>query len=239
MPTLTLKFKDREIQTYTLETGGSLTIGRKENNDVSIENLAVSGSHAKVDSVGDGFLLTDLQSKNGTFVNEQRVSSHYLKNNDVVIIGKHTLAFAYAEGEKRPDDKPVVAGGMDQTMVMDTTKQRELLSKTVPDMDSRPGLTQGTSNGMLTYLAGGEGEIELSKKLTKIGKDSNCDIVVSGMMVGKTAATISKRPQGYHLSYVGGMAKPKVNDTTVKESIELKEFDILEVGSVKMQFIYK
>ena len=59
------------------------------------------------------------------------------------------------------------------------------------------------------------------------------------MMVGKIAATISKRPQGYHLSYVEGMSKPKVNNEAVKESVLLKEFDTIELGSVKMEFILK
>ena len=58
-------------------------------------------------------------------------------------------------------------------------------------------------------------------------------------MVGKTAATISIRPQGYFLSYVEGMAKPKVNDKAVKDSIKLEEFDTIELGSVKVQFLYK
>ena len=71
MPILTLKFKNNVIADYQLEKGKSLTIGRRGANDVVIENLAVSGHHAKIDSVGDGFVLTDLQSKNGCFVNEQ------------------------------------------------------------------------------------------------------------------------------------------------------------------------
>ncbi|MBW1837455.1 MAG: FHA domain-containing protein, partial [Deltaproteobacteria bacterium] len=117
MPTLTLKFKENTIDEYRLEEGKSLTIGRVENNDVVIENLAVSGHHAKIDQVGDGFLLTDLHSKNGSFVNDQLVQSHWLKDGDKIVIGKHTLVFGYAEGEEQPDD---AATGMDQTMVMDT-----------------------------------------------------------------------------------------------------------------------
>ena len=54
--------------------------------------------------------------------------------------------------------------------------------------------------------------------------------------MGATAATISKRPQGYSLSYVGGMTKPKVNGETVKASVALEDFDEIEVGSVKLQF---
>ncbi|QTA78003.1 FHA domain-containing protein [Desulfonema limicola] len=81
--------------------------------------------------------------------------------------------------------------------------------------------------------------MELIKKLTKIGKNASSDIIVSGLTIGQTAATISKRPNGYHLSYVGGLAKPKINGKTVKESVLLNQFDTIEIGSVKMQFIHK
>ena len=85
MPTLTLTFKDNTIATYRIEEGQSITIGRKESNNVPIENLAVSGHHAKIDSVGEGYLMTDLQSKNGSFVNKELVSSHWLKDGDNIL----------------------------------------------------------------------------------------------------------------------------------------------------------
>ena len=71
MPLLTLKFKDNVIQEFPLQKETSITIGRRNDNDIVIENLAVSGNHAKIDSAGEGFVLTDLQSKNGCFVNER------------------------------------------------------------------------------------------------------------------------------------------------------------------------
>lgn len=234
MPILTLKFKDSNIGEYHIKEGQSLTIGRLDKNNIVIENLAVSGRHAKIDALEDGYLLTDLKSKNGSFVNEKQVTSHWLENNDVITIGKHTLVFAYKEGEKQFES--AASGMMDKTMVMDTAAQRDLLAKSVPDMAA---MEKKEPIGILSFLSGGEGEIELTKKLTKIGKDSSSDIKVGGMMVGKTAATISKRPQGYHLNYVEGMSKPKVNNEAVKESVLLKEFDIIEIGSVKMEFILK
>lgn len=234
MPILTLKFKDSNIGEYHVKEGQSLTIGRSDKNNIVIENLAVSGRHAKIDALEDGYLLTDLKSKNGSFVNEKQVTSHWLENNDVITIGKHTLVFAYKEGEKQFES--AASGMMDKTMVMDTAAHRDLLAKSVPDMAA---MEKKEPIGILSFLSGGEGEIELTKKLTKIGKDSSSDIKVGGMMVGKTAATISKRPQGYHLSYVEGMSKPKVNNEAVKESVLLKEFDIIEIGSVKMEFILK
>lgn len=232
MPTLTLTFKDNVIAKYSIKPGQSLTIGRKESNDIAIENLAVSGHHAKVDSVGEGFLLTDLQSKNGSFVNKELVQSHWLKHEDQILIGKHTLVFTYDEDEEKPAE---AAGGMDQTMIMDTDKYRDMLAQAIPKAEAAAAEQEPV--GVLSYLAGGEGEIKLTKKLTKIGKSSTCDIVIGGLMMGATAATISKRPKGYSISYVGGMTKPKVNGETVKESVNLKEFDVIEIGSIKLQFV--
>ncbi|MFZ5571202.1 MAG: FHA domain-containing protein [Thermodesulfobacteriota bacterium] len=235
MPTITLKFKENIIKEVRLGRDDSLTIGRRDTNDIIIENLAVSGTHAKIDSVEDGFLITDLQSKNGTFVNDQLITSHYLNHGDVITIGKHVLIFAYAADEKRPKK---AAPAMDQTMVMDTSRQREMLASTASD-NIPPGLQQSGPLGMLTFLSGGEGEVVLTKKLTKIGKSPDSDIVIGGLLVGKSAATISHRPAGYFVSYVGGVSKLKVNDQTIKNSVKLEEFDILQIGPAKMQFIHK
>lgn len=233
MPTLTLKFKENELGKYVIRKGKSLNIGRLNSNDIVIDNLAVSGIHAKIDSVGDGYLFTDLKSKNGSFVNNQLVISHWLRDGDVIRIGKHNLVFAYEKGEPQFDPR---TAGLDQTMVMDTSKYQEMAYKR--DQGS-PGEEQGdTASASLAFLGGGEGETKLSKKLIKIGKSRSCDIIISGVTAGRTAATISKRPNGYYLSFVGGLAKPKVNGETVKESCKLKEFDIIEIGSAKMQLIF-
>lgn len=233
MPRLMLKFKDNIVGEYYFNPGKSVSIGRRTSNDIVIENLAVSGQHATVETVVDGYLLTDLRSKNGSFVNEQLVTSHLLRHGDVITIGKHTLAFTCEEGESKPDS---MGGGMfDKTMVMDTVKHRDMLAKSSSKKKPSRAQAQGLI-GVLSFLAGGEGQVELSKKLTKIGRDPDSDILVHDLLVGKTAAIISKRPNGYHLSYVDGVSKPKVNRKAVKETVLLKELDVIEIGSIKMQF---
>ena len=233
MPTFTLKFKHNTIAEYPFEKGKSMTIGRKEDNDLTIENLAVSGHHAKIDTVGDGILLTDLQSKNGSFVNDQMVTTHWLKDGDIITIGKHTLVFTDETGA----GDSAGASDMDKTMVMDTENYRNMVAQS--DANDATRVLDQAPAALLSYLSGGEGDMELTKKLIKIGKDPSSDIVAGGLLIGSTAATISRRPNGYFLSYVGGMAKPKVNDVVVKESVKLKEFDIVEIGSIKLQFVLK
>ncbi len=55
--------------------------------------------------------------------------------------------------------------------------------------------------------------------------------------MGQTAVTISKLHDGFHLRYVGGLIKPKVNQKIIKQSIMLKDEDIIAIASTKLQFM--
>ena len=251
MPTLELSFRDKTISNYPLQPGVSLNIGRRKNNDIVIDNLAVSSHHAKIDSVGEGFVLLDLQSKNGLFVNEKQVGSHWLKQGDIISIGKHSLAFSYAEDEQIPEtDLDII----EQTMAMDTSQYRSMMNKNVAAHPNEPNEPNGPNEpetvslslpvkpkskntiGILRFQAGGSGNYVCRKAVTKIGKRSDSDIVIKGFTVGSTSATISRRPEGFYLSYVNGMARPKVNAIKITHGILLKSLDLIEIGSARLQF---
>ncbi len=68
-----------------------ITIGRRPENDIQVDNLAVSGQHCAIITILNDSFLEDLDSTNGTFVNGKLVKKHALKNGDVVSIGKHEL----------------------------------------------------------------------------------------------------------------------------------------------------
>jgi pSer/pThr/pTyr-binding forkhead associated (FHA) protein len=250
MPKITLKFKGNILADYHLPPGCALKIGRHKDNDVIIENLAVSGHHGKIDSAGDEFVFIDLKSKNGSFINEEPVTTHWLADGDVIHIGKHSLTFAYLDSESRPEDKQ--KSEMEQTMVMDTNEYRSMVGKNDPKltMTVSPETALETFpvkdekkksvRGYITYIVGGEGTLPLKQKVTKIGKDAGCDIVIKGWKIGKTAATISRTRDGYFFSYVNGFAKPRINDKKAsKKPYKLNESDIISIGSIKFQFLGK
>jgi pSer/pThr/pTyr-binding forkhead associated (FHA) protein len=145
MPKISLIFKNNVLADFHLPAGCSLKIGRKTDNDVVIENLAVSGHHAKIDSVGDGFIFIDLKSKNGSFVNKELVTSHWLHDGDTINIGKHSLAFAYFDSEKQGKEEP---SEMDKTMVIDTNEYRAMIDgkdpKAVVDTEPAAAVPAGT-----------------------------------------------------------------------------------------------
>ena len=72
---------------------GATVLGREDNCQIVIEDESVSRRHASIQSHGGEFIILDLQSTNGTFVNEDRVSSHKLKDGDYLHIGNGIYRF--------------------------------------------------------------------------------------------------------------------------------------------------
>ena len=261
MPIVTLQFKNKSLGEYELKKGVSISIGRRDTNDVVIDDPSVSGHHAKIDSLEDRFVLIDLQSKNGSFVNEQLVTSHWLQDEDVISIGGHTLVFQYQnEVQALPGD----SNDFDETQALNTTQRRKMMAQSNPTKSINvtrywdKGQKRGKLRDLepeeskyraedkkkepacfLSYLAGGKGQIELTKKITSIGKDPTSDIVIKGLLVNPTAVIITKKADGFHLSNIGGRPKPKVNNEPVAKSIALYDQDIIEIGSARLQFSVK
>ena len=85
-----LKFKDKVLK--HIETDKSeISIGRGANNDIQIDNLAVSMTHAKIIKHPGHYTIEDLKSTNGTLLNEKQIQKANLSPNDIVTIGKHHL----------------------------------------------------------------------------------------------------------------------------------------------------
>ncbi len=233
MAQLTLKFKELVIKEFQL-TGESKTLGREQSNDIVVENLLVSSYHARIDPAGKDYILTDLQSKNGTFVNGERITSTKLKNGDQILIGKHLLLFSLDLAEMGD-----VRQLSEETMFIQVAQ-----GQTEPpafEPEARPfasAAIPAERSAVLSFLSEGREEYEITKKLVKLGKSHEADIHIGGLLTPKVAATISRRATGYHLTPVA-RAKVKVNDAQVKGSFRLKEFDTIELGSVRLQFYYR
>ena len=246
MPRLILMFKDKILKVHPLTPGEGVTIGRHRSNHIIIDNLAVSGYHARLDFMEERLQLTDLQSKNGTFINGEPVSERLLKHNDEVTIGKHTLLVDLEDeiqieneaGAIETDASGVVdvAGAVnnDRTMFLETSRGRQLRGENTPRQELDLPVVD-----TLLFLTGGFGEVTLAgKKRFSIGRNKDADIVISGLwalLVGGPAATINKQAGEYFLRYTGGLIKPKRNGAGVKGTVKLNHEDVVQVGPVKVQ----
>ena len=239
MPKVILKFRESLIKEYLLGQE-PITIGRTDDNVIKIDNLAVSGHHAKIISQDNHYILIDLNSTNGTFLDGQKITKIRLKHNNQLTIGKHTLVFI-DELQKEDIEDKVIEEGVNQTdgtVVIDAKLQKEFLSEAIPQKDE--GIKEQI--GMITMISGGAGtkiDFELTKKITILGKGEISDIRLKGLFVGSSAAGINKRPQGFFISHSEGLSKVKVNSIPIKEQTLLREGDQIKIGGNEMHFYYK
>jgi pSer/pThr/pTyr-binding forkhead associated (FHA) protein len=252
MAKLFLKFEQAVLKEITL-TQGALTIGRLPDNSLQIDNLAVSGHHAKVYWDQDHYTVEDLGSLNGTYVNSQKVGKAALKDGDQLLIGKHLVQFK-DDGKSAPAAADQKAGPvtpvLEATVVLDTKRAQEMIAaqSTPPATGSPLGLSKPAASvpakeriGILNILQGKTDQEQyiLTGKMTMIGKSDMASIKLKGFFAPKTAALISKRDNKYFISSSEKKLKLKINGEGVAGQRELNEGDIIEVASLKAAFSYQ
>lgn len=235
MAKLILSFDGKMIKEYELDQE-LITIGRKPGNDIQIDSLAVSGTHAKILTILNDSFIEDLNSTNGTLINGERITKHALSNGEKVIIGKHSLEYendADEAGEGEFEKTMIIRpGANDQPVSSETSKKLEKsIGRIAADLASAGAA--GARNQDEAYLelmtgANSGKRMKITKILTTLGKP------------GVQIAAITRRPLGYFLIVVdvGSYEKrPLVNEQEVSSQAQpLKDSDIIEVAGVKMGF---
>lgn len=205
---------------------GDMKIGRRPGLDIQLDNLSVSGEHSNIFTIGEDSFIEDLGSTNGTLVNNRKISKHHLKNGDVVSIGKHDLVFV---SDSIDDLAPTVAAeDFAKTVIINPDAMPSPVAKKV---DPPRVLANAGKSGAIFMLSGTNSgkRIDLVKSITSLGR------------TGKKAGTITKGDDGYILAPVSGSDdSPTLNGRPVPASgALLKNGDIIEVASTRLQFYYK
>jgi ABC-type multidrug transport system ATPase subunit/pSer/pThr/pTyr-binding forkhead associated (FHA) protein len=196
-----------------------IIIGRDPGVDLTISSPAVSRRHAKLTREDDGFVLEDLGSSNGTFVNDQKLSGrHRLRPGDQIRLGQ-TVTLVY-EGPRvleesqatamRPD--PVMSAGM-QTMIGE-----EPIASQV-----------GTRPPELMVAIAGENPktYSLTQSSLTIGRIEGNDIVIPSKIVSRQHARLEKVDGSYRL-----VVSPEATNPIYFEGRELEGSRVLQHGDI-------
>ena len=209
MPKLLLKFNAAVLKEIPFDKD-SFSVGRKPDNDICIDNPAISGHHCKIARQGGTYFVEDLESTNGTFVNEKRIKRSGLHHNDVVGLAKHSLVFV--EDAPPPAAAPAPEPSSDATMLIAPQKQAELVAAS---------------------------EYELKGMSTYIGKSDRVQIPIKGSglfgSAPEVAASVHRKTEGYVLVAVTD-GYPSLNGKKVSGSVLLSNGDLIECGSTTLQF---
>src|SRR6202790_1112516 len=118
MARLVLSLDSQVMAEYNM-TKERYTIGRLPDNDVRIDNPAVSGHHSLIINILNDSFLEDLNSTNGTYVNGKLIKKHALQHSDVITVGHHQLRFV------EDDEGDVEQDEFEKTMVITPSSQGE------------------------------------------------------------------------------------------------------------------
>jgi len=234
-------YNGEHLKTYDLDEP-VVSIGRLPENTISIANMGVSRRHVKIEEdAARKFILSDLNSLNGTYVNGKKIKKVMLCSGDKITIGKYMII--YEESNTGTSyDKSISENlessytaippnyGMAETRVPVQPPHTQpvpiIASEQKTDKESTAVLIE--TNKHVVY--------KLDKPFMTIGCGENDDIFVSGFMIGEGQATIEKQDDGLLLSASKMMGKLKVNGKSGRSHL-LEHKDRIEIGSSTFRFM--
>jgi len=257
MARLILSLDGQTLAEYNM-TKERYTVGRLPDNDIRIDNAAVSGHHSLLINILNDSFLEDLNSTNGTYVNGKLIKKHALQHGDVITVGHHQLRYVDDQAQQAPEDE------FEKTMVIQPSGQMEkqvaqaarvadaaasaaaaeaarpapAASVAKPRRSFAPTTTQEVDESAvpalplakLQVLSGtfAGRELELVKTLTTLGRP------------GVQVAAITRRAEGYYIVHVeSGKTEgfPHVNGMAIgAQARKLQDNDVIQLAGVKMGF---
>jgi hypothetical protein len=246
MARLVLSLDGQQLAEYNMSKE-RYTIGRLPDNDIRIDNPAVSGHHALIINILNDSFLEDLNSTNGTYVNGKIIKKHAMQHGDVITVGHHSLRFIDGEADEPADEfeRTMVIGAADAAKlrmppaVHAAAPSTSAAPASAPAMAGKPAaigaVGQSFPNGVLPkaklqVLSGqfAGRELELVKTLTTLGRP------------GVQIAAITRRADGYYIVHVESGREgdyPLVNGAAIgPQARRLHDNDVVQLAGVKMGF---
>jgi pSer/pThr/pTyr-binding forkhead associated (FHA) protein len=240
MSRLVLKFENATLKEVPLGTR-PVTIGRAPDNDIQIDNLAVSNYHARVYVEAGSLVVEDLNSLNGSFLNEIRVERAMLKDGDTILIGKHHVIVDQAQDAMLPLDglRKAPAPRVDETMILDTQERRKMLEQAAAAGERSQLSPERLRIPTLLVLRGrtDQKEYRIAGKLTVIGHSAMATVRMRGWFTPEIAAQINKHEDGYYLGR--GDHVPRINGVAIRGLTKLSDGDVIDVGRLRLNFLYR
>ena len=210
------------------------TVGRLPDNDIRIDNPAVSGHHSLIINILNDSFLEDLNSTNGTYVNGKLIKKHALQHGDVITVGHHQLRFVEDDDAQQDEFEKTMVIQPSQRPLEKLQSARAAENAATGTTASRRALPEGAvpvhKKAKLQVLSGAFAgrELELTKALTTLGRP------------GVQVAAITRRSDGYYIVHVDADAAdnfPLVNGTPIgAQARRLVDNDVIQLAGVKMGF---
>lgn len=259
MARLILSLDGQTLAEYNM-TKERYTVGRLPDNDIRIDNAAVSGHHSLLINILNDSFLEDLNSTNGTYVNGKLIKKHALQHGDVITVGHHQLRYVDEQADEVPEDE------FEKTMVIEPSGRMErqvaraarvveaaavrsapapaparvalAAVAAAPEREYSPTATQDIDPSAVPTLP-------LAKLQVLSGSFAGRELALTKALTtlgrpGVQVAAITRRAEGYFVVHVeSGTAEsyPLVNGSSIgPQARRLQDNDVIQLAGVKMGF---
>ncbi len=235
---VTMQFSGKPVKKFTFDKT-MVAIGRDATCDIVIDNIGASRRHATIERTTEGYVLTDLKSHNGTFVNGEKVFHHQLRDSDEFFIGKYCFVF-----ESLEPIVEVTGPGSGADAMMPDAPAAAHTPASMPDMTFRldrkeieriiGNSARGSSPQLVQIAPETEKRtLSLDKAYYLVGTGPSCEIRVKGAFLPKIAGVVIRGDHGFR---VVGLARSfRVNGKRVVDG-PLADGDLVQVGGRRFRF---
>ena len=256
MARLILSLDGQTMAEYTMNKE-RYTIGRLPDNDIRIDNPAVSGHHSLIINILNDSFLEDLNSTNGTYVNGKLIKKHALQHGDIITVGHHQLRFIEEDDQQDEFEKTMVI--QPSARPLDAVRRAEARVAGMAALvggAARPAAAPAAQPAQAPAVAAASGlrpppspdlqpvvrsarlqvlsgqfagrELALTKTLTTLGRP------------GVQVAAITRRANGHYIVHVESAREgdyPQVNGRAIgAQAQRLDDNDVIQLAGVKMSF---
>ena len=260
MARLILSLDGHTMAEYTMNKE-RYTIGRLPDNDIRIDNPAVSGHHSLIINILNDSFLEDLNSTNGTYVNGKLVKKHALQHGDIVTVGHHQLRFVEEDNQQDEFEKTMVI--QPSARPLDSVRRAEARVGAFGAMAGLPSpaapATAQPASPMASYApqapAAEQRRPGMSPDVQPVLQRARLQ-VLSGQFTGREiellktlttlgrpgiqVAAVTRRASGFHLVHVESATEgdyPRVNSQPIgAQAHRLADGDVIQLAGVKMGF---
>ncbi len=262
MARLILSLDGQTLAEYNM-TKERYTVGRLPDNDIRIDNAAVSGHHSLLINILNDSFLEDLNSTNGTYVNGKLIKKHALQHGDVITVGHHQLRYVDDQAQQAPEDE------FEKTMVIQPSGQMEKqVAQAARAAEAAATAAAATAAPMAAAPRPAPAEPPRSRRPFAPTATQDVDEsavptlplaklqVLSGTFAGRElelvktlttlgrpgvqVAAITRRAEGYYIVHVeSGKSDgfPLVNGMAIgAQARKLQDNDVIQLAGVKMGF---
>ncbi|MBI4833651.1 MAG: FHA domain-containing protein [Planctomycetes bacterium] len=247
---LTLSFERKPIKTFKLNKD-TVLLGRDPTCDVQIDNVGVSRHHARIEKRGPAYVVLDLASGNGTYVNGKRVNQYNLNDGDEIGLWNYSILFKImdevpacapqqcvpqpctppTEAKEKPAAPPPPPKKLDMDMTIAIDSRQ---------LDLKQKERSSTIRGYLVFQDAKRGtrNFSLLKTATFFGADEDCDFHLKGSFLKAMMpkhACILRDESGFRFVNFASHARGTVNNSDIKDQ-RLKDGDVIEIGGMTYKY---